>query len=279
MKNCVLVGKVEISNIEKIKNGFKNFAIFLYNYNVIGVWKYLGTAGMECVVILLIIASIYNKRQAKIFWLQTVYFFVVNIYLWFFIKQRVLLLEFPLLFWCWTCRYNEEKSKIFDKIPVTIYIDLALVVFLMVSMYNYNEIKKDIYGRYTSSYEMEEYIENNIPKGSVFIVTYPQQKFLPVIEKLDDNDYKFYNVNDNGYFTFITWSNEFYGEIPEKEILKAAQKLKSEGVKNIYVMNYVPAEQKVYSQKNNIYEKLFVTDNAFESCDTQKNDFSVYRIK
>ena len=266
-------------------NNILNLEYIKYNLNLtlVQIGNYLyhnekwGLYGMIVVCMLLVLATVLHPRQGFIFWLELIFLVFVQTFVWFVNKQRAVIPVFLLLFWCWNARQERENGKLFGKIPETVFIDLACAVFLIVTMYNYVMIRDDIVGKYSTSKEVASFIEEKIPKGSVFICP-NNEKVTSIIAYTKKGDYQFYAPNSKKYYTYISWDRQWQNLSSMKDIENAIDDLKNEGHENIYVIigKYITyADMDIKVEK---FPKIYVADDSFHTYYAEYEDYIVYKV-
>ena len=222
------------------------------------------------ILTLIIINGIKYKKQFLIFVPVVIVNIVVHVFLWFLNPHRAYMILMLIIFWAWNYK---KDGKICDFKIINNSILYALIILCIISLKaGYNAIKADYYNLYSSSKETAEYIEDNLPKDSVFLFIPVSQSITPIIAYLDDDDYKFYSVPEDRYLTYIIWDNKWNEKItPNKINILLNHKLKNK--KNVYLITTI-------FQNNN--ERKFLEDckkiYASNNCMMILEQYIIYKL-
>lgn len=166
-------------------------------------------------------------------------------------NQKIPSLVLVLMFFIWTKNKNIKEEEFFTsnlimnsnfkKKLLQIFLIIIYVLYMINSVYCViNEIKTP----YSTSYQVAEYINENLPENSIFI-TAKQPEFSSSIIPFIKNNSKFYYLQSQKYFTYITWDDTIIKNIDDDFGIENLREIFGEG-KTIYY---------IYS-KYNVYENI-----------------------
>lgn len=256
--------------ITKVKLSIEDTTYYLFKNTFIGAVVFYIS------IELLVVASLYDKKQGLIFWLQIIFMILVHGLLWFVIKQRALLIILYIMFFAWTYepKFKKEENLLVKKLP-----NIALFLLLIITLINYPMLIDDIKANYSASKEVAQYIETNLPKGSVFICP-NNESASPVFPYLNKEDYKFYSPNARRYYTYVSWDDDWKKISSIKKIEQATRKMKSESKTDVYILvNIYDHLLDEFSENEEKYEKILIADNTFHEYYSAYEDYYLYRIK
>lgn len=246
---------------ELIKNTSMNTISYLYGENVVPFYYKIIVL---FVLILCIIGTKNNLKQALIFWSQLIFTILIHSFCWFILATRVFIVLYTLMFWLWIEK-EEQKDKINPKNNK--WIEVALVILILISSPSvYKLAYQDITGQFSTGKMMATYIKENIPEGSCFICV-NQELQQSVVAYLKKDAYQFYMPNLEQFVTYITWNKEWNRLISQEEIETSIEKLKKE-YENLYVISIFPIKieegtEDLFNTENQIIDSMYVRREVF----------------
>lgn len=270
--NCQIVDNFNqmknVSNIEiavtLIKKAIKETISMLYGDSNVPVYYYIIVLVS---FILCIFGTIRNLKQGLIFWIQLFFTIFIHAFFWFILPTRVFLVIYTLMFWIWIQKdMHKEKSK-------TKSLEIALIMLILISMPSgYKLAYQDIVSGFSTGKMMANYIEENIPEGSIFVCVDPELQ-QSVIAYLKKDEYKFYMASTQKYVTYITWDDEWINVSDSQKTEKIVEFLKNK-YKNVYILSInetnIPSNaQFLYSTKGQLIE---------DSIYVREEIYSIYEI-
>ncbi len=257
LENCAVVNNFDrTSSVKSISMLFnmiietaRNEVKYIYGAYNVPVWYNVISI---IVLVLCIIGTKNNWKQAIIFWSQFIFTLLIHTLSWFILITRVLIVIYTLMFWLWTYKEDKQYKK---KLKRNIWIEIALVILIIMSApATYKVVYQDLFGNFSTGKMTAEYIKGNIPEGSCFICA-NQELHQSVVAYLNKDEYKFYLPNINDFVTYITWDEDWNTPISDEDVSKSIDKLKQE-YKNLYVLNIMPT--KIYG--NYVVEEIFESE-------------------
>lgn len=202
--------------------------------------------------LLCVIGSKKNFKFAIIFWSQVLFSFCVHAFGWKTIVLRVYMVIYMLIFWMWLYKSEYKKNNV--------WLQVAFILFLVITTVpSYKIAIQDVFGNYSNGRDTAEFIENNIEKGACFICT-ENETHQSVIGYLPKDEYKFFQMSSQSYFTYITWNKEWNSYADDKTLEDTINKLKNE-YDNLYLICIYPMEYEgtdfVYSTKEDIINNIY----------------------
>ena len=228
------------------------------------------------VVVIYYCLKYYTKITLKILvtllWQWIIYTFVFGVNL-----QKAISIILIILFFVWTNR-ESGNYKVKDcketkclKIIIIILLFFNIIVSIILGVY-------DIIYNYSSSRETAKFISENIEKGSIMVTGDLPEACSSIIAYTDK--VKFYNVQMDDYFSYITWNGKIREKLEDDFIDKLKKKFN--GNEDLY---YVYVKDKVFKQndkklikklvKQNVLKKVYESNTAFEFEET----YIIYKIK
>ncbi len=184
------------------------------------------------IIMMCVMATFGNRKQAVIFWSQLLFCIILEALKWFSNVYRAILIIYTIMFWLWNYRedgLNIENKKIYES-----KLGIALVIILLLTIPQYIQIIIDDYnGNYSASKDTAKYIKSNINDGAVFLGTYSYM-LNSVIAYFNKNEYLFYSLDDEEYFTYIPRYNNWLLSISSDRIEEIIIELIYNGKKDIY---------------------------------------------
>ena len=185
-----------------------------------------------------------------------------------------------MMFWAWT--YDPKikwKNKIINFLIKNL-LNIAFAITLIVTMVNYNMAKSDFEAAYSGAKRISEYIEKEIPEGSIFVCPNNENSsaIIPYLDK--KKDYKFYSPAADRFFTYVTWDKAWSRALTLKDIEARIDELYDEGYRDIYIIEkkitYFDILIELDTEK---YEKIYSTDETFHTYFAEYEDYSMYKVK
>ena len=273
--NCEIVNNYDkTKNVKTINSVFrliKDTSLksvgFLYGSEPYNVPRYFSVL-VGIAMILCVIATPKNLKQAIIFWSQLLFTILVHSFSWFILATRIYIIIYTLMFWVWNYKEDEQYKK---KTKRNIFIELALVLIIILSIPSaYNLAYQDIIGNFSTGKVTAEYIKNNIPENSCFICT-DNELQQSVIAYLPKGKYQFYMPNSQHFITFITWDKEWNKLIEETDIDNAIKELEKKyndiyiisSLNNISMIKYGENMTKIYSSTDKLIDNFYVRNEVY----------------
>ena len=236
-ENCEIIGNFDETNYLKEPDKLFNllkvtyFDTIGYLYGNIAVPLYYKIM-VTIVLVLCLIGSKNDIKQAVLFWSQLVFTFLIHTLVWFILPTRVFMMIYTLMFWFWN---SLEESKIQEK-KKNRWIEIALILLMILSIPStYKLALQDITQNFSTGKMMAEYIEENIPEGACFIYT-EQELQQSVLAYLPKGKYQLYMPNAKEFVTYTTWNKQWLKPIRYSQIQEAIQKLRLE-YQELYLIN------------------------------------------
>ena len=245
----------------KIKSTMNNSMKILYGGKKVSGLFY----NMLCISLsFVLIGSFKNLKQAIIFWGQFIFVFLLHSFFWFALPTRIYIIIITLMFWVINYKYDLKKEE------DNTLLELGVIMFIILSSIGiYKLVYQDIKGNYSTGKITAEYIEKNIPKGSIFICT-DTELSQSINVYLKKNDYKFYMPNTKKYITYVIFDEKWSEGISSDDVEKAVESLKD---KDIYMLSQL--------EQNNSKIKLLYssTDKIIDSYYPRYEQYKIYKIK
>ena len=238
------------------------------------------------VILLATIGSFFNLKKGIIFIVQFTFMYIIHSFFWFVIPTRAYLSIYIIMFCLWISKESDSKDKGNIRISnFLLYISLILFIIITVP-HNYKCIKEDYNKLFSTGKVTAKYIEENIPKNSVFLYLYLDYQ-QSVAGNLDSNDYKFYLALSDRYATFSSWDIDYDYTVNKKYILKLSKKIKEleKNYKNVYILVVDDIDSDVYTVAK--LEKYYDIDLIYDSKKENTMDdglawdikyFKIYRV-
>ncbi len=222
--------------------------------------------------ICLAISLVFNLKNSLIFIISYGFSLFVCLALFYSIPSRSIVIVFMLMFLAWTIKENNDyifKFKFINwiqKYHIPSYlIQLVMIVYCILSMpYGYKCAENDVNKLMTDSPEIAKFIKKNIDKDDVILST--SENLTTVILGYLPG-YKFYSIENERYFSFITWDRRLDHMCDDEQLKKIIDKFKKDG-KDIY---YLYVDNMSYCYQN-INEEL-LEDKRLEVIYESSNEY------
>ncbi len=255
-----------ISLIKQIKFQLVGSAIVPY-------WKF---AVIDIAVILATLAIIGNKKQAVIFWGQLLFCIVLETLKWFSNVYRVVLIIYTMMFWLWN--YNEDEKSIENKETYRKILSISFVIILVITIPQYGKLMIEDYTKsYSASKDTAEYIKENVNKGAVFICRH-EDMVNAVIGYLKKDEYLFYCIDDENYFTYISDYDNLMGgvrSISSNTIEGIIKEFIDEGKTDIYYIER-SSEIKISYAADNL--EVIYEGKCIKNVNASGEEYTIYKI-
>ena len=175
---------------------------------------------------------------------------------------------FIMLFCTWITHYDQNEITKNLKIS-NLFIEMLLVVISLISLVgNFQNINKDIKGNYSASYEMAQFINNNIDEKSTIIATtdYTTSAIIPYCK-----NYNFYNPQQMEYFTFVTWDSKRKENLNYNKLREIINTLNKSN--NVYILSSVIELENMVA--NNEIEEIYRANNSI----VEDESYYLYKLK
>lgn len=169
-----------------------------------------------------------SKQEFVIISISFLFIFLVSIFIYCNSWHRSNILYLLLIFYL--IHYNGKRKETLEGI-----VRILCVLSILMGM---EYVAFEIRSEYSSSKNMASYIVKNCSDDAIFVSDTPDIN-LAIITYLDDwkkdNQYQFYNLQTDQYYTFITWNYEMRAPIKEEAFFEKIEKLKKS--KNVYFLH------------------------------------------
>ncbi len=237
---------------------------------IVPYWKF---AVIYLAVILTALAIIGNKKQAVIFWSQLLFCIVLETLKWFSNVYRVILVIYTMMFWLWN--YNEDEKQEKYKNVFKLALSISMVLFLLITIPQYVPIMiEDYTDNYSASKDTAEYINNNINKGAVFISTY-EDEINGVIGYLKKDEYLFYSLDDDDYFTYVKRYSNWTNSIDSNNIDRIIKGLVDGGKKDIYFIEKYFESRITYASFN---FEVVCKYRCIKNVNSTGEEYAIYKV-
>jgi len=189
---------------------------------------------MMFVLILCLFGIKSNIKQGIVFWVQYLFVLFVHYYFWFPLPSRSFIVIYTLMFWVWTYLVD---NQMFVKVRKNLFLEVAFILLLIISIpRNYILVYQDLTKNCHSGKVTAQFIENNIPKNSIFInISHDYSQLLAGY--LKENEYKIYMANTKRYSTYTRWDEKYLQGLDKDEIKKTILDIhKKNNGSEIYVL-------------------------------------------
>jgi len=202
-------------------------------YQILGVNNQLVTYIIGVIFLLFLLFELkYYKKEFLIFIVSIGFQFFIYDNLFSISEQRIQSIIFIFIFIMWIQKkYNNIDKKIEKTIAV------ILLLFLILNSYNgfKSVVISDLKTPFSTSKELGEYINKNIPNNSTFIIDNMPKASAVVPYVAKENN--FYGMDIKDYFTYVTWNYE--EKLEGKNDFKAAMETVSKAKDtNVYFICY-----------------------------------------
>jgi len=150
-----------------------------------------------------------------------------------------------ILFFTWTRKDNTKIIEL-DRKVISIFITLLLILNITQGILFINE---DVFGDYSTAYKVGEYINKNIEDGSIMLVGESAEYCTSIIPYV--RNVKFYQIQRENYYTFVTWDDINKKELEEGFVEKVKKQFGN--TNNLY---YVYCKSDIYGTEEEIIENL-----------------------
>lgn len=225
------------------------------------------------VLILCLIGSKNNLKQAAVFWSQLIFTLLVHMLAWFILPTRVFITIYTLMFWAWN---EKEEKRTLEKSKENRWIEIALIILIILSIPSAGKLAiQDIKENFSTGKIAAQYIEENIPEGSCFVYV-EQELQQSILANLKKDKYQLYMPNSRKFVTFTTWDEEWNALITSRDVNEAIDVLKKQ-YKDLYMIT--GAEMTKSIDQRYYLELLFDTKNELmNNFYVRKELFCIYKI-
>lgn len=202
---------------------------------------------LPIVVVLLVsilVGLIFFFKNTFIFIISYLFSLFVCIFLFYSITLRAIVLIFLLMFLSWTVKerkingYTNKVMCFLEKHHISSYlIELSLLIYCFLSIpYGVKCMENDVDHLMTDAPNVAEFIKNNIDTNDIILA--PSENLTTVILGYLP-DYSLYNIENQRFFTFITWDKDLNVGYDQEQLDLLLQKMKQQN-ENVYLL-YTPA--------------------------------------
>lgn len=183
---------------------------------------------------------------------------------------------FVLMFFVWINANNKPHNK-----RVNNCIKISFIIFMTFNvMSSISFLTKEILYNYSTGYQTANYINENTKENSIFI-TARQPEFTTSIIPYIKNNSKFYYLQSEEYYTFITWDESITSDLKKSFNIEDLRKIFGENKEIYYIFTpynmYEDVEDRDFINKlqdqNHAYP-VFTSDKTFISLE----EFVIYKI-
>lgn len=188
------------------------------------------------------------------FWLYMYY------YVYYVSDQRMESLVFILMFICWINTYEQKRKTAFYK-KLTRGLAVCGLALILIELYNNHLPIVDITMKSSDGYGTANYIANNIEDDTEIVVINSSYVASVIAEIPDNHHYKFYDVVNGQYFSYVEWYGE-NGNVLWPEMKKILYE-DFQDEKQVHVLCFQSCDYIFIDADDNIeIENLYSTDMA-----------------
>ena len=278
-----LIGSLFVNKDLKLNETFSAFNIIyepfkqvLFIYYCIAN-SYVVVGAILAIILFVIVFSMNLNKKCVLYvfvsllWQWFVYIFVFGVNL-----QKAISIIPIIMFFVWTNRY-EKNNTTFNSFDIKLLKVFSMTLLVLNVINSFIFIGYEVKYNYSSGKETAEFIENNIEDNSVMIVGDLPEACSSIM--LYTNKVKFYSVQLDDYYTFITWNDDIRQKLDNNFI----EDLDSKFDKNVNLY-YVYVKGKVFKNNDkklinnlvdtNKLEKVYESPGAID----REESYNIYKI-
>ena len=280
---CVLI----VNKLDKVNE--KNDFLQKLGESALNVWKEIAFFYVEndisiilalTTVMLILVVSVYYKRQALMFFPTLIIIIILNAIIDFMSNvQRSQLLLILMFFFVVTAKCDKKKDEYIPKI-VDVTFCLVFAILCIASTYDVSIAMKDeITSNFSDAQNVAKYILENFEEGYTMYTLADIFTTTTVLAYFDNQQYKFYNLIEDRYYTYYPWDLKMEDTLNMDNIEKVLDKSLQTDERTCIMLSEFAWYYMAHIEKSYDVKLIYDSEDTFRTKCEVAEEYYIYEIK